>query len=69
MLVVLEEAAAIKNLAAEGRDELAAPLRFGTIYTIGPYLLPDLVRQAIGVLKREMSANPVFPMELPEDES
>ena len=40
---VLEEAAAIKNLAAEGRDELAAPLRFGTIYTIGPYLMPQLI--------------------------
>jgi LysR family hydrogen peroxide-inducible transcriptional activator len=40
---VLEEAAAIKNLAAEGKDELAAPLRFGTIYTIGPYLMPQLI--------------------------
>lgn len=40
---VLEEAAAIRNLAAHGKDELAAPLRFGTIYTIGPYLMPQLI--------------------------
>jgi len=40
---VLEEATAIRNLAAQGKDELAAPLRFGTIYTIGPYLMPQLI--------------------------
>jgi LysR family transcriptional regulator, hydrogen peroxide-inducible genes activator len=40
---VLEEASAIKNLAAQGKDELAAPLRFGAIYTIGPYLMPQLI--------------------------
>jgi LysR family hydrogen peroxide-inducible transcriptional activator len=40
---VLEEAAAIKSLAIQGKDELAAPLRFGAIYTIGPYLMPLLI--------------------------
>ena len=40
---VLEEASAIKNLATQGKDELAAPLRFGAIYTIGPYLMPQLI--------------------------
>src|SRR5687768_6322800 len=40
---VLEEASAIKNLAVEGKDELATPLRFGTIFTIGPYLMPQLI--------------------------
>ena len=40
---VLEEAAAIKNLAAQGKDELVGPLRFGAIYTIGPYLMPQLI--------------------------
>ena len=40
---VLEEAAAIKNIAEQGKDELAAPLRFGAIYTIGPYLMPQLI--------------------------
>ena len=42
---VLDEAAAVRELARQGRDPLAAPLRVGTIYTIGPYLLPGLVRQ------------------------
>ena len=45
--VVLEQAAAIKELAQRGQDPLAGPLTLGVIYTIGPYLLPDLVRQAI----------------------
>src|SRR5918996_6216068 len=40
---VLEEASAIKSLAVQGKDELAAPLRFGAIYTIGPYLMPQLI--------------------------
>ncbi|HET8550259.1 MAG TPA: hydrogen peroxide-inducible genes activator, partial [Bryobacteraceae bacterium] len=40
---VLEEAATIKNIAIEGKDELATPLRFATIYTIGPYLMPLLI--------------------------
>ena len=44
---VLEMAAAIKETAKRGKDPLAGPLRLGLIYTIGPYLLPALVRQAI----------------------
>jgi len=44
---VIEQAAAIKEIAKLGKDPLAGPLRLGVIYTIGPYLLPDLVRQAI----------------------
>ena len=42
---VLDEAAAVLEIARQGRDPLSAPLRLGTIYTIGPYLLPGLVRQ------------------------
>ncbi len=45
--VVLEQAAAVKEIAKRGRDPLAGPLRLGVIYTIGPYLLPKLVRQVI----------------------
>ena len=45
---VLEQAAAIKEIAKLGKDPVSGPLRLGVIYTIGPYLLPDLVRQAIG---------------------
>ena len=44
---VLEQAAAIREMARRGQDPLAGPLKLGVIYTIGPYLLPDLVRQAI----------------------
>ena len=44
---VLEQAAAIKEIAKRGKDPVSGPLRLGVIYTIGPYLLPDLVRQAI----------------------
>ena len=44
---VLEDAAEIKQLAKRGKDPLAGPLKLGIIYTIGPYLLPDLVKQAI----------------------
>ncbi len=44
---VLEQAAAIKEIAKRGKDPLSGPLRLGVIYTIGPYLLPDLVRQMI----------------------
>ncbi|RYY72615.1 MAG: LysR family transcriptional regulator, partial [Comamonadaceae bacterium] len=45
---VLDQAAAIKEIAKRGKDPLAGPLNLGVIYTIGPYLLPDLVRQNIG---------------------
>jgi LysR family transcriptional regulator, hydrogen peroxide-inducible genes activator len=44
---VIEQAAAIKETAKLGKDPISGPLRLGVIYTIGPYLLPDLVRQAI----------------------
>ena len=45
--VVIEEANSIREIAKRGRDPLAGPLRLGVIYTIGPYLLPALVRQVI----------------------
>ena len=44
---VIEQAAAIKELAKRGKDPLAGPLKLGIIYTIGPYLLPELVKHAI----------------------
>lgn len=40
---VLEEADGIKHLARHGKNPLADMLRLGTIYTIGPYLLPRLI--------------------------
>ena len=44
---VLDEASFLKDLARQGRDPLAGPLRVGVIFTIGPYLLPWLVPQVI----------------------
>ncbi|MBU0587109.1 MAG: LysR family transcriptional regulator [Gammaproteobacteria bacterium] len=44
---VLEQSANIKEIAKRGKDPLSGPLMLGVIYTIGPYLLPDLVRQTI----------------------
>ena len=44
---VIEQAAAIREIAKRNKDPLTGPLRLGVIYTIGPYLLPELVRQAI----------------------
>ena len=57
---VIEQAAAIKEIAKRGKDPLAGPLRLGIIYTIGPYLLPDLVRQAI-------ARTPQMPLMLQEN--
>lgn len=44
---VLEEAHGVKEVAQQGKDPLSGPLKIGVIYTIGPYLLPALVRQVI----------------------
>jgi LysR family hydrogen peroxide-inducible transcriptional activator len=46
---VLEEAANLREIAREGHDPLAGPLRVGVIYTIGPYLLPKLVPAQIEI--------------------
>lgn len=57
---VIEQAAAIKEIAKRGKDPLAGPLRLGVIYTIAPYLLPELVRN---VIKR----SPQMPLMLQEN--
>jgi LysR family hydrogen peroxide-inducible transcriptional activator len=57
---VLEQAAAIREIAKRGKDPLSGPLRLGIIYTIGPYLLPDLVKQAIAL-------TPQMPLMLQEN--
>jgi len=44
---VLEQAAHIREIAKRGKDPLAGALRLGVIYTIAPYLLPDLVKNVI----------------------
>lgn len=40
---VLEQAAQIREIALSGRNPLAGPLKLGVIYTVAPYLLPDLI--------------------------
>jgi len=40
---VLEEAARIREIAQAGRNHLVGALRLGVIYTVAPYLLPDLI--------------------------
>lgn len=40
---VLEESTNLVELAKQGHDPLAGPLKVGVIHTIGPYLLPRLV--------------------------
>ncbi len=57
---VLEQSAAIREIAKRGKDPLAGPLRLGVIYTIAPYLLPRLVRRVI-------EATPQMPLLLQED--
>ncbi|ACO80945.1 Transcriptional regulator, LysR family protein [Azotobacter vinelandii CA] len=42
---VLEQAQSIRELAQAGKNQLAAPLKVGAIYTIGPYLFPHLIPQ------------------------
>ncbi len=44
---VLEQTNTIREIARQGKDPLAGPLRVGVIYTIGPYLLPHLVKRMI----------------------
>lgn len=41
--LVLEQTAAIKDLADAGKDQLSSPLSVGAIFTVGPYLLPKFI--------------------------
>ena len=40
---VLEEAGRIREIVSRGDDQLSGALRIGIIYSVGPYLLPDLI--------------------------
>jgi LysR family hydrogen peroxide-inducible transcriptional activator len=44
---VLEQARSIRDIAKRGKDPLAGELKLGVIYTIAPYLLPQLVREIV----------------------
>jgi LysR family transcriptional regulator, hydrogen peroxide-inducible genes activator len=57
---VMEEAGHLREIANQGSDQLSGTLRVGIIYTVGPYLLPDL----IPALKR---LAPNMPLEVEEN--
>jgi LysR family transcriptional regulator, hydrogen peroxide-inducible genes activator len=57
---VLEEATRIQEIAQAGRNPLAGVLKLGVIYTVAPYLLPDLVPE----LHRRA---PQMPLEIEEN--
>lgn len=57
---VLEEGANLREIARQGHDPLAGPLRVGVIHTIGPYLLPRLV-------PTQITATPQMPLLLQEN--
>ena len=54
---VLEEAVRLEEIAGSGGDPMSGPLRVGVIYTIAPYLLPQL----IPALHRHAPAMPLVP--------
>ncbi len=56
-LVEIEQ---IKQIASQGKDQLVGTLKIGAIYTVGPYLLPDL----IPVMKHKA---PKMPLEMEEN--
>ncbi|MEW6312647.1 MAG: LysR substrate-binding domain-containing protein [Pseudomonadota bacterium] len=57
---VLEEAERLKTLAASSHDPLVGPLKLGVIYSVAPYLLPELMP----VLQR---LAPHMPLEVEEN--
>ena len=57
---VLEGADRIKQIAAQGKDQLVGPFRLGVIATVGPYILPDLV----SILHNRA---PAMPLEIEEN--
>jgi len=56
---VLEEAARIREIAQAGRNQLVGTFRLGVIYTVAPYLLPDLIPEL-------HQAAPEMPLDIEE---
>ncbi len=56
----LEEVERIRQIAVQGRNQLESPLKIGIIYSVGPYLLPEL----IPALKE---VAPEMPLEIEEN--
>ncbi len=57
---VLDAAGTLKEIARQGHDPLDGALRVGIIHTIGPYLLPRLVR-------KQLELTPQMPLILQEN--
>lgn len=57
---ILSEVGTLESIAEQGKDELKGPLRLGVIYTVGPYLLPQLIPQL-------RTAAPDMPLVLEEN--
>jgi LysR family hydrogen peroxide-inducible transcriptional activator len=57
---VLEEADSIKLVAKSDKDQLSGLFKLGAIYTVGPYLLPPLIKQL-----HKLAPN--MPLEIRED--
>ena len=56
---LLANTAAIKALAEAGKDQLNSPLALGAIFTMGPYLLPQLIPH----LQKQAPAMPLYVQE------
>lgn len=41
--LAIEEANRVKEIARQGNNQLAGPLRLGVIHSVGPYLLPEII--------------------------
>jgi LysR family hydrogen peroxide-inducible transcriptional activator len=57
---VLEEVARIREIAQAGRNPLVGTLKLGVIYTVAPYLLPDLIPMLHDIA-------PQMPLEIEEN--
>jgi LysR family hydrogen peroxide-inducible transcriptional activator len=57
--VLLGKIAGIKALAEAGKDQLGSPLALGTIFTMGPYLLPQLIPH----LQKQVPEMPLYVQE------
>ncbi len=42
-ILAIEEANRVKEIAKQGNNQLAGALRLGVIYSVGPYLLPEII--------------------------
>jgi LysR family hydrogen peroxide-inducible transcriptional activator len=56
----MDEFERVKAIAREGLDPLAGPLKLGVIFTIGPYLIPDLLPALAEIA-------PSMPLEIEEN--